>query len=99
MHRSADAGQRDASGALASPTASACPPSYISDRALVAWVHYLVRPLGSVCVLLHLQGSMEVKRKRRQTESGDRRGGWSKEDNCSQLYFILFHFIFIIVGF
>lgn len=95
MHQSAEAGQQDANGALASPTVLACRPSAISDKVRVAWVHYLVRPLGSVCVLLHPQVSMEVEQKRRQTEGGEVVG---PKRTFAHSY-ILFYFIFIIVGF
>lgn len=40
------------------------------------------------------RGNQELERKRRRDGRG--RGGWSKEDSCSQLYFILFYFPNII---
>jgi hypothetical protein len=100
MHRSAEAGQRDTSGALANPPAPACRPSAtaIGDRARAAWVHYLVPPLGSVCVL-HPQGSL-VCRRENQNWNGkvERRKGerWLVQRGqllTAVFYFILFYFI------
>jgi hypothetical protein len=94
LHRSAEAGQRDANGALASPTAPACRLSTIgrvSRGCTISCGHWDWFVFFST-----------RKARWKSNGKGDRRkggGGWSKEDNCSQFYFILFHFIFIIVGF